>query len=146
MPPPDGEPCWRDPDHFAHSLGLGVELAMAKHTPSKLSHLQGWNIEPDQTVFLVAEVTPVKTEVAGEEGWMPQTVQKRNDLFVLHALSSQVVANVANGDTPLAQEHTLTRKDILIQDVHEGTGSTLYSSACSMKARPASRTASAMAS
>ena len=63
----------------------------------------------------------IEAEVTSEEGGTGESVQKLDDLFVLHALVAYFRADLADMNAPASQELALTFRDVFVQYDHPST-------------------------
>jgi hypothetical protein len=72
----------------------------------------------------VAEFATVRASVVGKERRSPHREEERDDIVILHALPRDVMAELAHGETLGAKQFALISRDVLVEDVHAGAGST----------------------
>jgi len=73
------------------------------------------DIEMDQTIPIVAQLTIIKVAVESEERWFVQLMQKRDYLVVFHSASPNVAADLLKREAPAPQQNPLTLGDVLVQ-------------------------------
>ncbi len=99
-----------------------------------------------QTVPGMADSPVMKIFVASEERRPTLLEQEGDDLVVLHPSPAHIQADLTDRHAPQVQELPLVGRDVLVQDIHVGTGSNTNSLACRSRASLASCTASRIAS
>jgi hypothetical protein len=114
----------------AFALGPSPELRMAQQTASVFGDFKGPNIEVDQTHPIVAQSFVEEVAVSAHQRRAAQASQQGKDLVVFHSFATNIPANLAEVNTPLAQLCALTLEDVLVQHNHAQTGLSRYSSAC----------------
>ena len=102
---------------------------MAQESAEILGYCLFLNVEVDQTIPFMTQATIIEISVAREECWSVQLMQQRYYFVIFHAFSAKVLAILPEGDTPAPQQHSLTLRDVLIQDIHAGLDSWAYSAA-----------------
>jgi len=128
---PHAKPSPGNANDCAHTPRLCVEFRVSEQTACKCGGFILPNSHTDQAILGMAQIALIKAQVACKEGWAAKTVQERDDFVVFHPFPSYVMTNLPNWNTPTAQELALTCEDVLIQDIHAGTGSRMYSCTCS---------------
>jgi hypothetical protein len=127
MHAPNGQSRWQHPNHPAHPLGLCLHLAMPQEPADILGYHHFLHIEVDQTVPFMTQATVVEVGIERKKRWSVQLMQQGDYLVVFHPLPSNFLADLADGDSPPAQQASLTLRDVFIEDVHAGRGSCAYS-------------------
>ena len=70
MKTPHVEPCMRSTNDNTHAFGMGVEFRVAEQASQECGGLEVLNVEKDQAVSCVAEVTLVEIAIKRDEGWL----------------------------------------------------------------------------
>jgi len=125
---------------------MGIEVTMPKCPAHKNGRFFLFHIQINEAVPGMTQIALVKVMIHGEESWLAELEQKGNDLLVGHALPPHFVSNLVKWHMPIQQELTLALKNILVENVHAGVGSSANSPECLRNASAESFTASAMAS
>ena len=125
---------------------MGIEEAMPKCPAHKNGRFFLFHIQINEAIPSMTQILPVKVMVHGEKSCLAKLKQKGDDLLVSHALSAHFISNLVKWHVPIQQELTLALKNILVENVHAGVGSSANSSECLRNASADSFTASAMAS
>ena len=143
---PERQACTRYANHRSHPLGLRAAGRMPEKPTDERRDFVLVYSQVDQAVPGMAQSPVMEIFVASEKGRPALLEQERGDLVILHSAPTHVQTDLAHRDTPQLQELTLVRRDVLVQDVHAGTGSNTNSLECRSRASRASCTASRIAS
>jgi hypothetical protein len=94
MDTPQSQPCWRHPNHAAHSLGLAVQFTMAQEPADKHGDHLFFDVEVDQTITCMTQAPIVKIAVKREERWSVQLMQQWDDFVVFHTFPPKILTNL----------------------------------------------------
>jgi hypothetical protein len=115
---PDGKSRGRNGDHRTHALGLGIVFSVPEQAADIFGNFLRPDIEPNQAIPLVTQVTAVEIEVTGEEGRSAHSVQERDDRLIGYSCISMVIPDLADGDPPAQQQSALGVGNVFVEDSH----------------------------
>jgi hypothetical protein len=101
---------------------LGIESRVPKRLADEMScfvlpDCQHNKAAPGVTRFCIREA-----QVTGEERWLGERQEKRQDFFIRHSFATQLHANLPNWNFPTSQQLALAFQDVFVKDVHVRTG------------------------
>jgi hypothetical protein len=120
MKPPNSQVGLVHPNDQAHALGFRVERRVAQKPPNEVGNQFVDDVEENQAIIVVAQITSVEIAVLRKEGWPIQLMQQRNQCVIHHPHSPDIKTDMANSYSPTAQSVTLIDRNILIEDIHVG--------------------------
>jgi len=102
---------------------------MVEDAPDESRGLLFAHVQANKTIPGMAQLAPVKIRIEREERDATQMEQIGDDLTILDPLHLSIKADLADRDAPSPKKLSLAFGDVLIEDVHAGTGSSTYSEA-----------------